>query len=233
MNVKEHYVPIDIGFTVVRSHNDLVYIEPSVRSAGTLKLYIQLALLKINAGCQQRTVKDLTDEKIEEICTIPEGVYSDAGKLHAKHVTEIIDSDGSITKFVTDTALAGADNLAGTIVSRKIKLGQVSRLAIAWWTLPPNDNGEIQKAVRIFGDRIKMTWAHPIVPPLFSFGLSPYSVVYPDSDSPDHCNKCKKSLRNSESFHVENPPRFLCGDCKYLHDTGFRQPGSQKRNRKK
>lgn len=206
------------GFEIVRSHSELFYMVPAdneglaIRLLGELQLHITIALLKINAGCRQRIVKEPTNERLLEVLVKNEGCLSQYGDANWFYTTTP-ESTGGVS-----------------LVRKSTQTGQLSRFAIAWWT----DAEQVRKSIRIFGDRIKPIIAHPTSPHLYPFGLNPYNVVYPESKGdPDHCSKCKKTLEKTTAFHVENPPHFLCAVCKYLHDTGFLPARPRKRKRNK
>ena len=102
-----------------------------------------------------------------------------------------------------------------------ITVGQVSRFVIAWW-----QNKEGYKYIRFFGDRIHLKKPYPEVPRLVPFGQKPYYVVF-ETDDPLHCLKCKSAF-TKEGEGIWTGTDFVCIDCKYEIDTGFRKPRKNK-----
>lgn len=103
-------------------------------------------------------------------------------------------------------------------------VGQVSRFGIAWWS-----NDTHHKYIRFFGDRVHLNFKHPAVPRLFSFGQHPYHVLFECND-PFHCLRCRKDLKMGQGKWQNNS--FICDDCEYEQETGFR-PGINKLRKKK
>lgn len=206
------------GYEVIRSYSKIVHL-PIDCTANDLEKPVVEALSTINGTSRTKTVKKLSqgEEKwgsLKSIVTTVAGAVSYYGDENWMYkVNNNWDKSSGVS-----------------IIRKEVRLGQVSRLGIAWWT----DNGNCQKVFRVFGDRIKLTVAHPTTPRLFALGVSSYHVVYPNSKAnPDQCFKCNASLKNVESFHIENPQHFLCAVCKYLHDTGFLPARLGKRKRTK
>lgn len=121
---------------------------------------------------------------------------------------------------------------------------QVSRFVIAWWS-----DDCLVKHLRVFGDRIQYNGVSYVeTPRLTSFGHEPFYVVYPAND-PHHCLQCRRSIKKGEGTWHEDKEEicaaltrykdvkpatayFLCGECQYECDTGFR-PGLNKLNKLK
>jgi hypothetical protein len=109
--------------------------------------------------------------------------------------------------------------------NQKIAL-EMSRLAFAWWSTSTN-----LKHLRIFGDRI--CCSHLLVenPRLYSLGHDPFYVVYPvTSLIANICLQCKCKIDKGEGVWQHgrsDQGHFLCGECQYEKETGFR-PGLNK-----
>jgi hypothetical protein len=193
-----------VGYTTVVEYDKTIHcaMENIELRFNELKvIHLEIALLTINASKKRRTVK-IDDGSLKRVLSTHEGLH----------------------EFYGDTSwLKTTHSPTENKVEMQVKVGQVSRLAIAWWTDPQNT----VRTIRIFGDRIHLKVAHPVTPRLVSFGLNPYNAVYPNTEvRNDHCGRCKKRFYNQvESYYLEDPPTFLCGDCKYHYDSGGLLPG--------
>jgi len=233
------------GYKTIRSHNDIFHIAANGYD-GFLDLRMIMALVKINAGCKKHIVKfpkkdfkDIFDSQQGRIIRDGKGNNDFIIETHKSKKTNLSEIE---EYFGTETKMGYIPPPEEDEVHKsKARLGQFSRLVVAWWTDPE----ATRKTVRIFGDRIALTIPHPAIPSLVPFGINIYNIVYPESEAhPDHCSKCKKRIRTATEirrgqmtdvelgYHVENPSQFFCESCKYRHDTGF-LPGSLRKKKRK